>query len=221
MNAILSPSSTEDLQTLHTKCIINKLDGEVRREYANFTDQLLKLLTKLQVSKDDVLFMFSSLEGHSAITSEMRAATGLQDFMLALSSSQSWYNFDTMATLACMFGKHDGEKLVEAYEQKLKVHLLRRITFRPPKIIETDRIEVKFDKKRDDFTEENIIKFRNTLAKSLKLEPEDFVFLSVESGCVKLIFLFPSMIIHHIKHNITLITDCLNQYNVLSVVIKR
>jgi len=125
-----------------------------------------------------------------------------------------------MATLACTFGGNSGKELVEEYEQKLKVHLLERITCIPPENFETERIEVKVDKKKEHFTEESIIKFRNTLAKCLKLEPEDFVFISVESGCVKLTSLFLSRHTAHIKCNIALGTDKLVQCNVLSVIIK-
>ena len=217
---MLSPSSPRDFQLVRVKCIINKLDEEVHREYANFMTELLNLFTKLQVSKDDVFFTFYSLEDHSAVTKEMRLAANLQSFMVALTSSQSWYNFDTTATLAYTFGGDEGRKLVELYEQKLKVHLLKRITCKSPKDIKTEAIEVKFDEKKEQFTEEKVIKFRNTLAKCLKLEPEDFVFLSVESGCVKLTFLFPSQHIPHVKHNISSGTDDLIQCNVLSVIIK-
>ena len=202
------------------KCIINKSDKELKREYVHFVKELLSLFSKLQVSKDDILSTFSLLEGHSAITKEMKLASDLQSIMLVLGSSQSWYNFDTMETLACTYGEDEGRKLVESYEQKLKVHLLKRITCKPPEDFKAETIEVKFDEKKEHFTEEKIIKFRNTLAKCLKLEPEDFVFLSVKSGCVKLTFLFPSQHIPHIKHNVDSGTDDLIQCNVLSVIIK-
>ena len=220
LDTLLSPSSPRDLQLVHVKCVINKLDEEVQREYAHYMTELLNLLSKLLVPKDNVLFMFSSLEGEYAVTREMRLATNLQSFMSALNSSQSWYNFATTATLACTFGGNEGRKLVESYEQKLKVHLLKRITFKPPEDIKTEAIEVKFDEKKEHFTEEKVIKFRNTLAKCLKLNPEDFVFLSVESGCVKLTFLFLSRHVPHIKHNIASGTDDLIQCNVLSVIIR-
>ena len=220
LDTMLSPSSPRDFQLVHVKCVINKLDEEVQQEYSQFMIELLNLLTKLLVSKDDVLFMFSLLEGHSAVTKEMRIATNLKSFMSALTSSQSWYNFGTMAMLACTFGRNEGRKLVKSYEQKLKVHLLKRITCKPPEDIKTEAIEVKFDEKKEHFTEEKIIKFRNTLAKCLKLEPEDFVFLSVESGCVKLTFLFPSRHIPCVKYNIASGTDDLIQCNVLSVIIR-
>ena len=156
LDTLLSPTSSQDIQFIHVKCIINKFDEEIQREYANFMTELLKLFTKLQVSKDDILFTFSTLEGHSAVNSEMRRANNLQSFMLAMSNSQSWYNFATTATLACTFGEDEGRRVVELYEQKLKVHLLKRITFKPPTIIKTDRIEVKFDEKREHFTEEKL-----------------------------------------------------------------
>ena len=220
LNTILNPSSPKDFQFVHVKCVINKLDEEVQRDYANYMTELLKLFTKLQVSKDDILYSFSMLEGHAAVSSEMRAATNLQSFMLAMSSSQSWYNFGTTATLAVMFGESEGKKLVGSYEQKLKVHLLKRITSNPPKAIDTDRIEVKVDERKEQFTAERITKFRNTLAEYLKLEPEDFIFVSVEEGCVKLIFLFPSKHTPHIKHKIASGNDNLIQCNVLSVIIR-
>ena len=215
---MLSPSSPKDSQFVHMKCVVDKLDEEVRREYTKFMTELLSLFTKLQVSKDNVFCTFYWLEGPSAVTSKMRKASDLQSFMLAMSASQSWYNFGTTATLANMYGGSEGKKLVESYEQKLKVQLLKRITFKPP-VREVDRIEVKIDEKKECFTEEKITKFRNTLAKYLKLEPEDFIFLTVEEGCVKLTFLFPSEHTPHIKHYIVSSTNDPIQCNVLSVII--
>ena len=220
LDMLLSPSSSQEFRFVRDKCMVNKLDREVQQEYANFMTKLLDLFTKQQVSKDNVLFRFSLLEGNSAVTPEMTSATNLQSFMLALNSTQCWYNFGTMANLACTFGGNSGKELVEEYEQKLKVHLLERITCIPPENFETETIEVKVDKKKEHFTEESIIKFRNTLAKYLKLEPEDFVFISVESGCVKLTFLFLSRHTGLIKHNIASGTDELVQCDVLSVIIK-
>lgn len=219
LNTMLSPSSPKDSQFIHVKCVVDKLDEEVRREYTKFMTELLSLFTKLQVSKDNVFCTFYWLEGPLAITNEMREASDLQSFMLAMSSSQSWYNFGTTATLATMYGGSEGKKIVESYEQKLKVQLLKRITFKPP-VREVDRIEVKIDEKKERFTEEKITKFRNTLANYLKLEPEDFIFLTVEEGCVKLTFLFPAEHTPHIKHNIASGTNDLIQCNVLSVIIK-
>ena len=219
LNTMLSPSSPKDSQFVHMKCVVDKLDEEVRREYTKFMTELLSLFTKLQVSKDNVFCTFYWLEGPSAVTSEMKRASDLQSFMLAMSASQSWYNFGTTATLANIHGGSEGKKLVESYEQKLKVQLLKRITFKPP-VREVDRIEVKIDEKKERFTEEKITKFRNTLANYLKLEPEDFIFLTVEEGCVKLTFLFPSEYTPHIKHNIASSTNDPIQCNVLSVIIK-
>ena len=219
LDTVLSPSSPKDFQFVHVKCAVDKLDEEVRCEYTKFMTELLTLFTKLQVSKDNIFYAFSCLEGPSAVTSEMRVATDLQSFMLAMSASQSWYNFSTTATLATMFGGAEGKKLVESYEQKLKVHLLKRITFNPP-VREVDRIEVKVDEKKECFTEEKVTKFRNVLATYLKLEPEDFIFLTVEEGCVKLTFLFPAEHTPHIKHYIASGNNELIQYNVLSVIIK-
>ena len=200
--------------------MINELDEEVQREYASFMTKLLSLFNEKQISKDDVLFMFSSLEGHSAVTVNMKSATNLQSFLLELRNTKCWFNFGTIATLACTFGENSGKELVEVYEQKLKVHLVEKITYLPREDFMTETIEVKVDEKKEYFTEESIIIFRNLLAKCLKLEPEDFVFISVESGCVKLTFLFLSKHTAQIKHSIASGSNDLIQLNVLLVTIK-
>jgi len=218
---MLSPESTEDYEFVDVKCTIATLDKEVRQEYSNFMTKLSKLFTKLSISTDDILLSFSCLEDDEAISNDMRSSTNIQSFMQGLSKTQAWYNFGTTARLACMYGKAKGEQLVGEYEKKLKVHLLKRITVKLPRAHKAERIVVKFDEKREKFTEEKITELRCTISKILKLEVKEFVLVSVKDGCVELTFLLPSNVVPLIKQNIDTISDYLEEWNVISVTIKR
>ena len=220
LDALLSPESSEDCEFVDVKCTIAKLDKEVRLEYAKFMTKLSKLFTKMSVSTDDILLSFSCLEDEQEISNDMRSSTDIQSFMQELSKTQAWYNFGTTARLACMFGGGKGEQLVEEYEKKLKVHLLKRITAKLPKAHKAERIVVKFDEKREKFTEERITEFRCTVSKLLKLEVNEFVLVSVRDGCVELTFLLPAAAISHVEQYIDTISDYLEEWNVISVTIK-
>jgi len=218
---MLSPESTEDYEFVDVKCTIATLDKEARQEYSKFMTKLSKLFTKLAISIDDILLSFSCLEDDQAISNDMRSSTNIQSFMQGLSKSQAWYNFGTTARLACMYGDTEGQQLVEEYEKKLKKHLLKRITAKLPKAHKAERIVVKFDENREKFTEEKITEFRCTISKLLKIDVKEFVLVSVKDGCVELTFLLPSVIIPLINQNIDMVSDYLEEWNVISVTIKR
>ena len=218
VDVMLSPTSTEDHQFVDTKCAVDKLDDDVRYEYAKFMNDLLKLFVKMSIPTDDVLLSFSCLEDDQIISTDMRGSTNIKSFMRALSKTQSWYNFGTTARLACMHGESEGERLVEEYEEKLKVHLLKRIKI--PVAHKAERIVIKFNEKREKFTEEKIMKFRHTVSRVLTLEPREFIFVSVEDGCVQLTFLFPSIIVPHVKQALGTISDDLTDWKVISIRVK-
>jgi len=218
VDVLLSPTSTEDHELIDTKCAVDELDEEVRHEYAKFMRDLLQLFTKMSVPTDDVLLSFSCLEDDQNISIDMRSSSNMKSFMQALSKTQSWYNFGTTARLACMHGESEGERLVEEYEKKLKVHLLKRIKL--PAAHKAERIVIKFNEKREKFTEEKIIKFRRIVSRVLTLETKEFVFVSVEDGCVQLTFLFPSAIVRQAKQAMDTISDDLKEWKVISIRIK-
>ena len=219
VDVMLSPTSTEDHQFVDTKCAVDKLDDDVRYEYAKFMIDLLKLFVKMSITTDDVLLSFSCLEEDDQIIStDMRGSTNIKSFMRALSKTQSWYNFGTTARLACMHGESEGERLVEEYEEKLKVHLLKRIKI--PVAHKAERIVIKFNEKREKFTEEKTMKFRRTVSRVLTLKLREFIFVSVEDGCVQLTFLFPSIIVPHVKQALGTISDDLTDWKVISIRVK-
>ena len=83
-NELLNPSNDHSKELLQTKCMINRLDKEVRHEYTRFTTDLQKVFKKKDVSVNDAIFTFAHLNDESEITSDMREATDIQAFLLAL-----------------------------------------------------------------------------------------------------------------------------------------
>jgi len=218
VDVLLSPTSTEDYQMVDTKCAVDELDEEARREFAKFMRDLLRLFNKMSVATDDVLLSFSCLKDNQDINIDMRNSTNMKSFMQALSKTQTWYNFGITACLACMHGESEGERLVEEYEKKLKAHLLKRIKL--PVAKKAERIVIKFNEKQEKFTEEKIVKFRRIVSRVLTLEMKEFIFLSVEDGCVQLTFLFPAIIAPQVKQAMNTISDDLKEWKVISIRIK-
>ena len=218
LDAMLSPTSTEDHQLVDTKCALDELDEEVRHEYAKFMRDLSKLFTEMSVPTDDILLSISCLDDDQVISENVRSSTNMSSLMRALSKTQSWYNFGMAAHLACMHGDSDGERLVEEYEKKLKKHLLKRIEL--PVAQKAERMVIKFNEKREKFTEEKIIKFRRTVSRVLILEMKQFMFVSVEDGCIQLTFLFPSTIIPYVEQAMNTINDYLKEWKVISIRVK-
>ena len=205
---LLNPPG-DNLKLCRTKCMINQLDNEVRCEYAKFAIDFQSLLERKGVSVNDAIFAFAHYEDESAITSNMRKATNIQEFLFALkhTQAQSWYNFETTANLAYLLCGDEGKELAETYEMKLKVNLKKRRlkNFK----IQSREFGIKINKEREQFTDEKIKKFKITVVKLMNLKKEDFVFLSAKEGCVELTFLFLSTLAPTIK---SAIGACINEF---------
>ena len=208
----LNPSSDHSRELLHTKCIVNQLDKEVRREYARFATDLQSLFERKGVSVNDAIHSFAYYLDESVLTSDMREATNIGAFLLALKRTQSWYDFDTTAHLAEDLGDDEGKKLVERYEAKLKIHLnKRRKAFKT----RTRQFVIKVDDKREHFTDEKIIEFRNMIVKLMKIKHKDLILKSIRNRCVELTYLFQSALAPKIRYAIG---ECTNELKKLQVV---
>ena len=209
---LLNPSSDHSRELLHTRCIVNQLDKEVRRDYASFAKDLQALLERKGVHVDDAIHSFAYYLDESDLTSDMREASNIGAFLLALKRTQSWYNFDTTAHLAEDLGEDEGKKLVESYEAKLKVHLKRR---RKAFKTQTRQFVVKVDEKREHFTKEKIVEFRNTVAKLMKIKHKDLTLKSTKDGCVELTYLFHFVLAPKIR---SAIGECINELKKLRII---
>ena len=218
IDELLDPTSTSEKHRQHKKCEISQWDTEVKREYARFTKELLKLFKEKEVSVDDAIYTFVDIGGESNLTSDMQEAANIQGFLTALKKTQSWYNFETIASLADVLGGNSGKKLVDSYETKLKVHLTERSRSQR---VKTEKLVIKVDEITEHFTEEKVIAFRNTIVRLFKLEHEKIVLKSLKKGCVELTYLFPVTLAPEVKKNIVACSGDLKKHRVISVHIGR
>ena len=200
LDELLSPSTSYSRELVHTMCKVNELDKEVQRDYAKFAKELQELLERKGVSVDDAIYSFAYYLDESKLTSDMREARNIAAFLLALKRTQSWYNFDTTAYLAEDLGDDEGRKLVETYEEKLKVHLTKRS--KPFNKTRSRQFVVKVNDKREHFTDEKIIEFRSTIVRVMKIKHKELILKSIRDGCVELTYLFQSTLSLEIKHAI-------------------
>lgn len=208
-------------QSEHSKelvCIINHLDDLVRREYAKFTTDLLSLLERNCVPVAESIFQVAQLD-MGPLTNDMKLAADNRAFLIALKHTQSWYDFSITASLAESLGGDDGIKLVKAYERKLKSNLQRRR--RAFKTVNPGQLVIKFNDKRDQFTDDKREKFETVIMRlmSSKDKKKELILRSIREGCVEVTYLIPLTVAPAIKRTIgTLnVVDELRKYKVISV----
>ena len=209
LDELLSPSSSHSQELVRTRCKVNQQDKEVRREYAKFATDLQRLFERKGVSVDDAIYSFAYYQDESYLTSDMREARNIGAFLLALKGTQSWYNFDTTAYLAEDLGDDEGKKLVETYEEKLKVHLTKQS--KPFNKTRSRQFVVKVNDKREHFTDEKIIEFRNTIIRVMKIKRKELILKSIGDGCVELTYLFQSTLAPKIR-------ECSNDLKELQII---
>ena len=212
-----SRNPVETKEVVRAKYMIQQEDKKIREHYAQFMLELQRLLEEKKSRVNDIKVFFNCLQrDDKALTVDMRKANSIPSFMQSLSRTQSWWDFKISSTIARRFGGDKGIKLVESYEAKLKVHLLKRITLKLPIVGRASEIVVKIDRDYKKYTEESFGEFRDTLSRLLQLDPLDFVFLYAEEGCIKLTFLFSSFYINHVKVRSTGITK-FEEHGVISL----
>lgn len=209
----LDPTGDQSKELFHARCKINHLDIVVRREYAKFTTDLLSLLERKGVSVNDAIFQFVQLD-MGVLTNDMRGATDNRAFLIALKHTQSWYDFNITASLAESLGGDEGAELVRAYETKLKSNLQkRRKVF---KLVNTKKLVIKFNEKREHFTKEKREDFEAIIVRlmNVKDKKKELVLKSIRDGCVEVTYLFPSTLAPAIKS--TIVSE-LNDHKVISM----
>ena len=91
--------------------------------------------------------------------------------------------------LATRFGGKEGKKLVKFYEGQLKHNVNERIKIQEVPM-KASMLTMKLNWKN--YNEQDLVNFRNTLARVLKRGPHEFVLKSVKEGCVELDYIIPS-----------------------------
>ena len=116
--------------------------------------------------------------------------------------------------LATHFGGKEGKKLVKLYEGQLKHNVNERIkTQEVP--MDASILTMKLNLRK--YNDQDLVNFRNTLARVLKRGPHEFVLKTVRKGCVELVYIIPSDLCESIR-SLKGTVD-LEEYEVMAVTI--
>ena len=181
--------------------------------YAGFVREAKILLQRSQTSLDDLLFALSNVE--ESVPNDLRLASNLHSFMQALSATQSPYNYSNVAFLVREFGGKEGTKLVTKYERRLKPIFKKEMTLVNVRG-KTMQFQVKVNVNRQ-WKEQDVVDFRNTLAKLFKREPQEFFLKSVNNGCIELTFLIPAGIGTSINSAVGCLTTDLRTMDIIAL----
>ena len=212
--SLLEPSNPKSQQYVQDKCQTDKLDKEARQCYTNFVIEVLLLLERLKVDVNVLILAGSCLLDNSDdLPHDVCGANSIASLLQAIQKNQTWFNYGIFEALATKFGKDEGKKLVESYERQLNRNVEQRVkTQEVPK--EASRLVVKLNWKKYDT--QDIVDFRNMLAKLLKRDTCMFVLKSVEEGCIELVYIIPSDLCESVRH---LKATDLEEYGVIAVTI--
>ena len=210
---LLEPSTLDGQQYIHDMCKTDQLDKEARKWYARFVIEVTELLQQRGISVDALILACSYLNEGDDLPCDIREASSIGSLVEAIRNNQTWYNYGIFEFFATYFGEKEGEELVESYEGQLKHNMEQRVkTLEVPK--EASKLVVKL--KWKNYSEQDIVNFRNTLAKVLKRDACEFVLKHVRKGCVELVYIIPSDLCESIRG---LKATDLEEYGVISVTI--
>ena len=193
---LLDPSNPDSRRHVHDRCQTDKLDKEAQMNYASFAIKVAELLRQREIDVDDLILAWSYLDENTEVPQDIREANSITSFVQALRHHQTWYNYEGLRFLATHFGGKEGERLVKIYEGQLKQNVKQRVKAeKVPK--KASRLVVKLNWKN--YSDQDIVDFRNMLARVLKRGPHEFVLKSVREGCIELVYIIPSDLCESIR----------------------
>ena len=158
--------------------------------------EVKELFRQQKIDVDDLILAWSYLDENNEVPRDIREAKDITSFVQALRQHQTWFNYGGLGYLAMHFGGKEGERLVKSYEGQLGHNVKQRIKIQKvPK--EASTLMMKFNWKK--YNDQDLVNFRNMLAKVLKCGPHEFVLKSVREGCVELIYIIPSDLCESIR----------------------
>ena len=206
---LLEPSNPDSQQYVQDKCQTDKLDKEARGYYSSFALKVTELLQQRGINVKVLILACSYLNKADDLPCDIREANSIESLVEAIQKNQTWYNYGILEYFATQFGGKEGEKLVKSYEGRLKHNVKQRVkTQEVPK--EASKLVVKLN--WINYTDQDIVNFRNMLAKVLKRDTHEFVLKDVRKGCVELVYIIPSDLCESIRG---LKTTDLEEYEVI------
>ena len=180
--------------------ILQREDRKIKENYCEFMLQLQSLLQKSNTPLNDIILCISMLEQDNELFYfNVQADHNLFSLMREFAKNQRWWNFATSASVAIKFGGDEGFKLVELYEEKLHVYLLKQITLQLPIVFKSNELVIKVNRQLKECPKDWTNQFHGKVAELLNMDPIELIFLSAREGCVELTFLYSSTYEFHIK----------------------
>ena len=193
---LLDPSNPDSQRYVQYVCQTDKLDKEAQRNYTSFVMEVTKLFRQQKIDVDDLILAWSYLDENTEVPRAVCEANDINSFIQALRQHQTWFNYGGLGYLAAHFGGKEGERLVKSYEGRLKQNVKQRVKAeKVPK--KASRLVVKLNWKK--YNDQDIVDFRNMLARVLKRGPHEFVLKSVREGCIELVYIIPSDLCESIR----------------------
>ena len=188
---LLDLSDPDSRRYVHDRYQTDKLDEEALTNYTIFAIEVTKLLRQQKIDVDDLILAWSYLyvDKNTEAPRAICEANNITSFIQALRQHQTWFNYGGLGYLATHFGGKEGERLVKFYEGQLGHNVKQRIkTQKVPKDASTLTMKLNWKK----YNDQDLVDFRNLLARVLKHGPHEFVLKSVREGCIELVYIIPS-----------------------------
>ena len=199
---------------------VNRVNQNLQKEYMQFLFKVGDLLEQKNVSTSDLLYAWSIRTDTPNPPSTLCEASSVRSFFQALASQYSkYFDYHVIADLVEQFGKEEGIKLVESYENSLKDQLRFRIKRKISTKASTLVVKVDWEKRHQQSKQDLAVSFRSTLSKLFGDSPEDYVLKSVRDGCLELTFLIPDARIPHFRGIVHKSTECMKQLHVITLTI--
>ena len=135
----------------------------------------------------------------SALSTKLLNATSVTDIIHAIFGYLSFFNYHVIEHLIQVFGSQEDKEELKKYKEKLNEYCKRRVFECPPLYSLPGRsdhvvVAVKLDDDLTKYTLKTLQTFWLKLAKELKLLKHSLRIVSVEEGCMQLIFEIPSLV---------------------------
>lgn len=208
-----SPQNTKQMENL--RHILVQESKMIRKEYTDFVVNVCKLLENSpSATIEKVRLSLQCLGCHRTNshpqvfdgTSPIVQASSMASLLSVLQGCTSWFNYDLISYVVQRFGGEEGQRLVQAYEAKLKSYF-QRLVFQCPPFSSKEQqplqgckeLEVKLDWDFRTCSVQDVSIFKSTLSSLLELEPYMFVLKSVTDpeACVQLTWAIPASAVPH------------------------
>ena len=226
--------SQQDVDAL--KCKIVRDNSKITMTFARHVLGIYRVLSRLKVSISEIRVSLRFLgclrnapaDGNMPLysaSSDIIKAEKLEDLFDCLHNYSSWYNYGLIKFVALEFGGAEGISLIDDYEDELRRYFENLIAYQCPQFTLDggipagyDTLIVKIDRDFATYSAQDMALFQGTISSLLNLDPKVLLLTSIEQGCVRLSFAFPSAIAGYIVEEVLTVKAALRENGVTLIV---